>query len=122
MTTRALAKSVVVGVVPPNSPIVTWSYSNGSFIHFPGGNKAIARDGGAVDRHGARGELEDGPLAFGQNLFRRRGQRSREQRQRNRRVRLDRHPRGIGRKLAPALRFLEAGARRAAEVRDVGDD
>src|SRR5205814_2496486 len=62
MTTRAWAKSVVVGVVPPNSPIVTCSYSNGRFIHFPEGDKAVAGDGGAVDGHGTRGQIEDRPL------------------------------------------------------------
>ena len=34
MTTRACSKSVVVGVVPPNSPTATCSYSNGRLIHF----------------------------------------------------------------------------------------
>src|SRR6476660_3273202 len=33
MTTRALSKSEVVGVGPPNSPRVPRSYSNGRFIH-----------------------------------------------------------------------------------------
>ncbi len=33
ITTRALSKSEVVGVVPPNSPRVTRSYSNGRCIH-----------------------------------------------------------------------------------------
>src|SRR5215470_18553786 len=54
MTTRAFSKSVVVGVVPPNSPTATWSYSNGRFIHFL---EMVARDGLAVDGHHA-GERE----------------------------------------------------------------
>src|SRR5439155_18198318 len=122
MTTRAWAKSVVVGVVPPNSPIVTCSYSNGRFIHFPEGDKAVAGDGGAVDGHGTRGQVEDRPLPLDDDILRARGEGGREQRQRDGGVGLDRHARRIGRELAPALRFLEAGAGRAAEMRHVGDD
>src|SRR4029077_12585184 len=55
MTTRALSKSVGVGVVPPNSPTATRSYSNGRFIHFL---EAVVRNGLAVDRHDARGQRE----------------------------------------------------------------
>src|SRR5215470_6484102 len=54
MTTRAFSKSVVVGVVPPNSPTATWSYSNGRLIHFL---ETIARNGLAVHGHHA-GERE----------------------------------------------------------------
>ena len=46
ITTRAFSKSVVVGVVPPNSPTAMRSYSNGRFIHFLepiGGNRAGRR-------------------------------------------------------------------------------
>src|SRR5262247_1533515 len=60
MTTRALSKSVVVGVVPPNSPTASWSYSNGRLIHFL---EAFARHGLAVDRHDARRQGECGLLA-----------------------------------------------------------
>src|SRR5919198_5714751 len=61
MTTRALGKSVVVGVVPPNSPTVSWSYSNGRFIH---SLEAFAGHRLAVDRHDARrdGEHRHPPL------------------------------------------------------------
>src|SRR5207237_7058649 len=107
MTTRAWAKSVVVGVVPPNSPIVTWSYSNGRFIHFPEGDKAIAGDGGAVDGHGTRGQIEDGPFPLADKTLRAAGESGRQQRQRDRGVGLDRHARRIGCELAPALRFPE---------------
>src|SRR5438034_11376551 len=55
MTTRAFSKSVVVGVVPPNSPTATRSYSNGRFIHFL---EAVVRNGLAVDGHDARRQRE----------------------------------------------------------------
>src|SRR6266849_542055 len=48
MTTRARAKSVVVGVVPPNSPTSIWSYSNGRLIHYL---EALVGNGLAVGRH-----------------------------------------------------------------------
>src|SRR5256885_15758692 len=51
MTTRALSKLAVVGLVPPNSPGVTWSYSKGRFIQVL---EAVGRDPCAVDRHHAR--------------------------------------------------------------------
>src|SRR6266850_7531150 len=53
MTTRACSKSVVVGVVPQNSPVASRSYSNGRFIHFL---EAIGGDRQAVDGHDARGQ------------------------------------------------------------------
>src|SRR6185295_17907071 len=55
MTTRALSKSVLVGVVPPNSPRVCWSYSNGRLIQFL---EALVGDVEAVDRHDARRQGE----------------------------------------------------------------
>src|SRR5947207_11808087 len=85
MTTRALAKSVVVGVVPPNSPIATWSYSNGRFIHLL---EALVRDGEAVDRHDAAGQREHRHLARGQRGARAAGEGAGEQGQGDRRVRL----------------------------------
>ena len=50
MTTRALSKSVVVGLVPPNSPGVTDSYSNGWLIPVL---ETIGRYRLAVDGHDA---------------------------------------------------------------------
>src|SRR2546428_4794287 len=119
MTTRAFSKSVVVGVAPPNSPIVTCSYSNGRLIHFL---EALVGDGLAVDRHDAARQGEHRFLSRGDERRRRGRQRAREQRQRDRRVGLHRHFVGIGRELAPALRLLEARPGCAAEVRHVGDD
>src|ERR1019366_10595438 len=55
MTTRAFSKSVVVALVPPNSPGVTESYSNGRLIHVL---EAIGGYGLAVDRHDARRQGE----------------------------------------------------------------
>src|SRR5919112_1469037 len=55
MTTRALAKSVVVGVVPPNSPSARCSYSNGRFIHFL---ETIGGDRLAIDGHRSRAKRE----------------------------------------------------------------
>src|SRR4029077_8697914 len=55
MTTRALLKSVGAGVVPPNSPTVIWSYSNGRFIH---ALEALVGHGLSVDRHDAARERE----------------------------------------------------------------
>src|SRR5579872_1758939 len=121
-TTRAPSKSVVVGVVPPYSPIVTCSYSNGRFIHFPESEKAVGCDAGAVDGHWPGGEIEHRPLAAGQQLFCALRERGREERQGDRRVGLNRHARGIRRQLAPALRFLETRTRGAAEMGHVRDD
>src|SRR5262252_5887963 len=77
MTTRALSKSVVVGVVPPNSPMVTCSYSNGRFIHFL---KTVARNGGAVDGHRPGGQIEDRLLPLGQQRLRALRERGRQDR------------------------------------------
>src|SRR5262249_43779938 len=119
MTTRAFSKSVVVGVAPPNSPIVTCSYSNGRLIHFL---EALVGNGLAVDRHGAARQREHGFLPLAQERRGRARERAREQRQGDRRVGLHRNLVGVGRQLAPALRLFEARARSAAEMRHVGDD
>src|SRR6266508_4183177 len=119
MTTRAWAKSVVVGVVPPNSPMATCSYSNGRLIHFL---EALAGNGVAVDRHRARGQREDRLAPRGEQRRCRDGQGAGEQRQRDRRIGLDRHFGRIGGELAPALCFLETGTGRAAEMRHIGHD
>src|SRR5450759_5315709 len=102
MTTRALANSVVVGVVPPNSPTVTWSYSNGRLIHVL---EALVGNRLTVDRHHAVGEGEYRHLPRFEQRRGARDQRAREARQRDRRVGLDRDPRRIGCQLAPALRL-----------------
>src|SRR5262245_746090 len=88
MTTRALPKSVVVGVVPPNSPRDCWSYSNGRLIHFL---EALVGNGEAVDRHHARRQVEGWFLAGGQERLGGRRKRADEERQRDRRVGLHRH-------------------------------
>src|SRR5262249_28119813 len=119
MTTRAFSKSVVVGVVPPNSPTVTWSYSNGRLIPFL---EALVRHGLAVARHHTIGRRESRLLARGDERRGAGGQRAGEDRQRDGGVGLHRDLRGIGRQLAPALRLLEARPRGAAKMRDVGDD
>src|SRR4029077_2472306 len=107
IATRALSKSLVVGVVPPNSPTAMRSYSNGRFIHIL---EAVVRNGLLVDRHQTRRQSEDRRLAPGQNMRIGVRQRAGQQRQRDGGVGLDRHARRIGRQLAPALRFLEARA------------
>src|SRR5262245_31313448 len=114
MTTRAFSKSVVVGVVPPNSPSATCSYSNGRLIHFL---EAIVGDRLPVDGHRARTEREHRLGARGEQRRGRRRERADEERQGDGRVRLDRDPGGIGGELPPALRLLEAGAGCAAKVR-----
>src|SRR5581483_8615840 len=119
MTTRAFSKSVVVGVVPPNSPTATRSYSNGRFIHFL---EAVVRDGLAVDRHQARVEGERRLAARRRLRFAADGEGAGQQRQRDRRVGLYRNAMRIGVQFAPALRLLQTRAGRAAEVRHVGDD
>src|SRR5438067_13007575 len=119
MTTRAFSKSVVVGVVPPNSPTVIWSYSNGRFIH---ALEALGGDGLAVDGHDAARERELRLPPRGEQRSRGGGERAREERQRDGGVGLDRDARRIGRELPPALRLFEARSRGAAEVRHVGDD
>src|SRR5215467_13714712 len=81
MTTRAFSKSVVVGVVPQNSPTVTLSYSNGRFIHFL---EAVVRDCLAVDRHDASGQCENGFPAGGGERRGGRRQGAGEQRERQR--------------------------------------
>src|SRR5438445_8481545 len=87
MTTRALSKLAVVGLVPPNSPGVTWSYSNGRFIHVL---ETGGRNRGAVDRHHARAHgAEHRSLASREQRRRGRGQRAREKRQRHGGVGLD---------------------------------
>src|SRR5207244_8842978 len=112
MTTRACSKSVVVGVVPPNSLEASRSYSNGRFINFV---ETIGGDSQPIDGHDARGQSEHGWLALGNQRRRRGRQRARQERQRDRRVGLHRDLRGVGRKLAPASRFLERRAGGAAE-------
>src|SRR6185503_7552484 len=107
MTTRACSKSVVVGVVPPYSPMVSCSYSNGRRIHFL---ETFGRDGLTVDRHDGAGQGEHGPPAIG------------HERRRDRRLALHRHLGGIGGQLAPTLRLFEARPGRPAEVRHVGHD
>src|SRR5689334_9317297 len=62
ITTRALSKPAVVGIVPPNSPTETRSYSKGRFIHLL---EAIAGDGLAVHGHDTGIEREDRRLAAG---------------------------------------------------------
>src|SRR4051812_30899241 len=119
MTTRALSKSVGVGVVPPNSPTAMQSYSNGRFIHFL---EAVVRNRLAVDGHDLRGQREHWFAARGGLMDAAAGQGAGEQRQRDARVGLHRDAVRIGRQLAPALRLLQARPRGAAEVRDVGDD
>src|SRR5712691_11379962 len=116
MTTRARAKSVVVGVVPPNSPTSIWSYSNGRLIHFL---EALVGNCLAVDRHNAASEGEYRHSARGQQSWRGRSERARQQRQRDRGVGLHRDLGGIGGQFSPALRLFEARAGRAAEVRHV---
>src|ERR1035437_233598 len=64
MTTRAFSKSVVVALVPPNSPGVTESYSNGRLIPICTGHvrrRAIERNGQDDDP----GVLEVGRGRFG---------------------------------------------------------
>src|SRR5262249_17854587 len=87
MTTRAFSKSVVVGVAPPNSPIVTCSYSNGRLIHFL---EALVGNGLAVDRHQTVGQREDRLLARGDERRGRGGERAGENGQRDGRVGLHR--------------------------------
>src|ERR687887_772770 len=60
-TTRALGKSVVVGVVPPNSPTVSRSYSNGRFIH---SLEAFVGNRVTIDRHDAGSHREHGHAAL----------------------------------------------------------
>src|SRR6185503_15656626 len=55
MMTRAFSNVVGVGVVPPNSPRATRSYSNGRFIHFL---EAVVGNSLAVDRHHTRRQGE----------------------------------------------------------------
>src|SRR5712692_6408625 len=98
MTTRARAKSVVVGVVPPNSPTSIWSYSNGRLIHYL---EALVGNGLAVDRHDAARQGEYRDPARGQQRRRGRGERACQQRQRDRRVGLHRNLRGIGGQFSP---------------------
>src|SRR5712692_1390331 len=118
MTTRAFSKSAVVGLTPPNSPSVWCSYSNGRFIHVL---EAVGRHGHAVDGHHSRRHgSEHRTFAVGKNPGGAGGERRREKGERDRRVRLDRYPRRIGRELAPALRFLEARSGGAAVARHVG--
>src|SRR6266699_3801477 len=64
MTTRAFSKSVEVGLVPPNSPGVTESYSNGRLIHVL---EAIGGYDLAVDRHHTRRQGERRHPAPGKN-------------------------------------------------------
>ena len=59
MTTRAFSKSVVVGVVPPNSPTATRSNSNGRLILLL---ETIRGNGHAVDGHDARVMSNTGPF------------------------------------------------------------
>src|SRR4051794_15269971 len=119
MTTRACSKSVVVGVVPPYSPTLSCSYSNGRLIHFL---EAFAGNGQAVDRHDAPVQRERGPDARREQWTGAGRECRREQGQYDRGVGLDRHLQGIAGQLAPALRLLETRPRRATEVRHVGDD
>src|SRR6266542_1752209 len=103
MTTRALAKLVVVGIVPPNSPTATRSYSNGRFIL---GLKAVGRNGLVVNRHDARGQCEHRLAAPGEHLWIDMGESAGQKRQRDRGIGLNRYPVGIGGELPPALSFL----------------
>src|SRR6266446_2296037 len=80
MTTRAVSKSTVVGVVPPNSPVASRSYSNGRFIHFL---EAIAGNRQAIDGHHAR-QGERWRLAPGKQRRGGGGQRAGQKRQRDR--------------------------------------
>src|SRR5256885_8793291 len=104
MTTRAFSKSVVVGVVPPNSPTATRSYSNGRFIHFL---EAVVRNGLAVDRHDARGQREDRLAPASGDMRAADRQRAHQQRQRDARIGLHPYAVRIGRQPSPALRLLE---------------
>src|SRR5206468_9855124 len=78
MTTRAPAKSVVVGIVPPNSPTATRSYSNGRLIDLL---ETVARYGLAVDRHHTRAQIEHRHRSRGEQRGTGDGERAREQRQ-----------------------------------------
>src|SRR5262245_1574120 len=117
MTTRACAKSVVVGVVPPNSPMATWSYSNGRLIQLL---EPLARHGLAVDCHDAAGKIEFRLFPGRKQPRARRRERRGKDGQGDGRVGLNRHFVGFHRQLAPALCLLEARPRGAAEVGHVG--
>src|SRR5439155_3206523 len=118
-TTRALAKSVVVGVVPPNSASVSRSYSNGRLIHFL---ETFVGNRVTVDGHDARRHGEHRHGALLQERRGRRRQGADEQRQRDGGIGLHRDFRGVARQFAPALGLFQARSGGAAEVRHVGDD
>src|SRR5581483_1636483 len=111
MTTRARSKGAAGS--PANSPMATWSNSNGRFIHFL---ETVARDRLAVDGHGPL-ERERRLAARGEDRFGGSRERGGEHGQRDGGVGLHRDLVGVGRQLAPALRLLEARSGGAAEVR-----
>src|SRR5258708_40232022 len=118
MTTRALAKLAVVGMVPPNSPTAMRSYSNGRFIL---GLETVGRESLAVNGHDARRQRERRPLAAAKDIRIDMGKRARQQRQCDGGVGLHRHACRIGGEFAPTLRLLERRSRRPAAVRHIGD-
>src|SRR5262245_41529831 len=119
ITTRAPLKSDGLGVVPPNSPMATRSYSNGRLIHFL---EALAGDRLAVDRHRPRGMGEDWLRPRAAERRSGDGERAGQNRQRDRRIGMDRHVRRVGGELPPALRLLQTRSGGAAEMRRIGDD
>src|SRR5262245_1659716 len=90
ITTRALLKLAVVGIVPPNSPTAMRSYSNGRFIL---GLEAVGRERLVVNRHHTGRQREHGTATAGELLGVDVGERAGQQRQRDGGVGLHRHPR-----------------------------